>query len=303
MSSWQGQSRGNPLGYRIFVWVLRNFGVLPAYFLLRFVAFYFFLFSFRGSKIIYRLYRHRLGYGRLRSIGMIYGNYRLLGQSIIDKVVLMSGIKNKFTFHFDGEENLREIASLKRGGMLLSAHIGNWDVAGHLFTRLNTRIHIVLFDGEHEQIKKYLDSVTGEKAINIIVIKNDLSHIYQISDAFSNNELVCMHADRFLPGNKTLTASFLGEEARFPMGPFLLASKFKVPVSFVFAAKESNLHYHFFASSVKKYADGSKSVPMQEMLGDFVMEMEEKTRKYPLQWFNYYDFWEKEESSKADTEK
>ena len=61
-----------------------------------------------------------------------------------------------------------------------------------------------------------------------------------------------MHADRFLEGNKTLTANFLGEQARFPMGPFLLASKFKVPVSFVFAVKESNLHYHFFASADKR---------------------------------------------------
>lgn len=293
MSSWKGRSRGNKLGYRIFVWILRNFGVKPAYFLLRFVAFYFFLFSYRGSKAIYGLYRHRLGYGRMRSVWMIYLNYCQLGQSIIDKVVLMSGIRNKFTFDFDGEDNLREIASLNRGGMLLSAHIGNWDVAGHLFKRLNTTIHIVLFDGEQEQIKSYLDSVTGKRSIRIIVIKNDLSHIYAISEAFSNNELVCMHADRFLPGNKTMQASLLGEQAAFPMGPFLLASKFKVPVSFVFAVKESNLHYHFFASSIKKYHDGTLQVPMQDMLNEFAAEMEEKTRRYPLQWFNYYDFWQK----------
>ena len=137
--------------------------------------------------------------------------------------------------------------------MLLSAHIGNWDIAGHLFKRLETRINIVMFDGEHEQIKEYLEVVTGKKSVNIIVIKNDLSHIYAISDAFKNNELVCMHADRFIEGNKTLTTDFLGEKARFPMGPFLLASTFKVPVSFVFAVKESKLHYHFFASEIKEY--------------------------------------------------
>ena len=61
-----------------------------------------------------------------------------------------------------------------------------------------------MFDGEQEQIKEYLASVTGKKMVNIIFIKNDLSHIYEISDAFTNNELVCMHADRFVEGNKTL---------------------------------------------------------------------------------------------------
>ena len=292
MSLWQGKSKGTPMGYRIFVWVLKTFGVLPAYFLLRPVVLYYFFFSFKASRQIYLLYHRRMGFSMLASIGKLYRNYYLLGQSIIDKVVVMSGIKNKFSFDFDGEKNLREITRLQQGGILLSAHIGNWDVAGHLFKRLETRINIVLYDGEHQQIKEYLEGVTGKRNVNIIVIKNDLSHIYAISDAFSKNELVCMHADRFIEGNKIMTTDFLGEKARFPMGPFLLASKFKVPVSFVFAVKESKLHYHFFASGIKDYTGLPKNEDMQEMLTDFAMEMEIKLKKYPEQWFNYYNFWQ-----------
>ena len=292
MSSWQGKSKGSPLGYRIFVWILKSFGIRPAYFLLRFVAFYYFLFSYTSSSQVVSLYRRKLGYGWLSAIQKLYKNYYLLGQSIIDKVVMMSGIKNKFSFNFDGEENLRDIANLQKGGILLSAHIGNWDIAGHLLKRLETRINIVLFDGEHEQIKEYLDGVTGKKSVNVIVIKKDLSHIYEISDAFANNELVCMHADRFLEGNKTMTADFLGQKARFPMGPFLLASTFKVPVSFVFAVKESRLHYHFFASPAKVYSNPSRELLLQQMLNDYAAAMEEKLKQYPEQWYNYYNFWQ-----------
>lgn len=292
MPAWHGKSKGTPLGYRIFVWVLKTFGVLPAYFLLRFVALYYFFFSFKASRQIYLLYRHKLNYGRFSAVTKIYTNYYLLGQSIIDKVVVMSGIKNNFSFDFDGEDNLRKIAAMQKGGILLSAHIGNWDVAGHLFTRLETPINIVLYDGEHEQIKQYLEGVTGKRKVNIIVIKNDLSHIYAISNAFANNELVCMHADRFIPGNKTMTTNFLGTDAKFPMGPFLLAATFKVPVSFVFALKESKQHYHFFASKIKDYANSTKEAMMQEMLNDFAAEMENKVKQYPGQWFNYHNFWE-----------
>ncbi|MBC7887773.1 MAG: lipid A biosynthesis acyltransferase [Ferruginibacter sp.] len=291
MSSWQGKSRGNKSGYRIFVWILRNFGVLPAYFILRFVVLYFFLFSYKTSRHLYTFYHYRIGYDILKSIGCLYKNYFQLGQSIIDKVVVMSGIKNNFTFNFDGEDKLREIAGLQRGGILLSAHIGNWDIAGHLLKRIDTRINIVIFDGEYQQIKEYLDSVTGKPAVSVIVIKNDLSHIYAINEAFKNNELVCMHADRFIEGNKTLTGELCGGKARFPMGPFLLAAKFKVPVSFVFAVKESKLHYHFFASEIKDYGDLPKEKVMQQMLNDFAREMDIKVKQYPEQWFNYYDFW------------
>lgn len=279
------------MGYRIFVWVLKSFGVSPAYFLLRMVVSYYFLFSWKANGHIYRLYRNRLGFSRLRSVRMIYSNYYLLGQGLIDKVVMMAGISNKFSFDFDGEENLRRIATLNKGGILLSAHIGNWDIAGHLFTRLETPINIVLYDGEHEKIKQYLESVTGKRKMKIIVIKNDLSHIYAISEAFANNELVCMHADRFVEGNKTMEADFLGSKARFPAGPFVLAAQFKVPVSFVFAVKENNYHYHFFGSEIKEYTGQNKQALMQQMLQDFVQEMEQKLRQYPQQWFNYYDFW------------
>jgi predicted LPLAT superfamily acyltransferase len=292
MSLWQGKSKGTRFGYRIFVWVLKTFGVLPAYFLLRFVVLYFFLFSYKSSRLIFYLYHRKLGYSRLSSGIRLYKNYYLLGQSIIDKVVVMSGIKNKFSFDFDGEDHLKEITALQRGGILLSAHIGNWDVAGHLLKRLETRINIVLFDGEHEQIKEYLEGVTGKRNVNIIVIKNDLSHIYEISDAFKNNELVCMHADRFVEGNKTLTGDFLGEKARFPLGPFLLAYKFKVPVSFVFAMKERPLHYHFFASEIQEYHHLEKEMALREMLNNFSIEMENKVKKYPEQWYNYYNFWQ-----------
>jgi len=291
MSLWQGKSKGNKSGYQVFVWILKNFGVFPAYLLLRFVALYFFLFSYKASRQVYHLYRHRLGLGRISSLAKIYRNYYCLGQSIIDKVVVMSGIKNKFTYHFDGEENLREIVALQKGGILLSAHIGNWDIAGHLLKRLEAKINIVIFDGEQEQIKEYLASVTGKKTINIIFIKNDLSHIYEISEAFKNNELVCMHADRFLEGNKTVSTAFLGAAARFPMGPFILAATFKVPVSYVFAIKESSLHYHFFASKIIDHNHLPKTAMVQQMVQEFAGEMEIKTKQYPEQWFNYYNFW------------
>ncbi len=149
-----------------------------------------------------------------------------------------------------------------------------------------------MFDGEHQQIKKYLESVTGKRNMNIIVIKEDLSHIYAISEALKNNELVCIHADRFIEGNKTIMGNFLGEAARFPAGPFVLATTFKAPVSYVFAFKETGKHYHLYASSIKEYANLSKEATMQQMLNEFVTEMEEKARRYPEQWFNYYNFWQ-----------
>lgn len=293
MPSWQGKSKGNKLGYRIFIGVLRYGGIRPAYFLLAFVSAYYCLFSYSTARSMYRFFRYKMRYSRWRSMASVYRNIYIFGQTLIDKVVVMAGIPNRFSFDFDGEERLHAMVHSGKGGILLSAHLGNWEVAGHLFTRLNTKINIVMFDGEHERIKSYLEGVTGGRNVNVIVLKDDLSHIYAINDALGKQELVCMHADRFLPGNKTAEKEFLGEPARFPVGPFLLASTFRVPVSFVFAFKETATHYHLYATDPKVYP-GAKQGGLDQSMGDFVEVMEEKVRKYPLQWFNYYDFWSKD---------
>lgn len=291
MPSWGGKSSGNRLGYSIFIAVLKSFGLQPAYLLLRVVSLYYFLFAWKSSRHILYYFQKRLGYSLGRSIATLYKNYYCFGQSLIDKVAIMSGMANRFSFDFDGEAHLHQLVSLQKGGLLLSSHIGNWEAAGHLLERLNTRINVVMFDGEHQKVKEYLSSVTGQRSANIIVIKNDLSHIYAINEALKNNELVCMHADRFVEGNRTLTANFLGKEARFPAGPFVLAAQFKVPVCYVFAMKEGRTHYHFYSTAIKTYDYSDKATAMQQMLNDFTLEMERKVKQYPAQWYNYYDFW------------
>ena len=289
--SWQGKSKGGKPGYMIFVGLLRMGGIRPAYFLLRFVAFYYFLFSAASTRAIYGFFRQRLGYSAWRARWGVYRNYYIFGQTLIDKVVVMAGLKVPYTIFFDGEHHFSDMIAGGKGGMLISAHIGNWELAGYFFKRLPIKLNILMYEGEHEQIKQYLAGVMQERNLNVIVIKDDFSHIYEISNALRNNELVAIHADRFVAGSKTIKGMFLGSEANFAMGPFVLAATFKVPVSYVFSVKESATHYHLYASAPKEYRD-NKKIAIPQALADYIKELETKVRQYPDQWFNYYEFWE-----------
>ncbi len=295
MSSWDGKTRGGLTGYRIFVYILKTFGLQPAYFLLRFVSFYYFLFSTKSNRHIRFYFRQVLDYGYWRSRLSIYKNYYVLGQVLIDKVAVMAGMGKRFTYHWDGEEHLR---NMDDGGLLISAHIGSWEIAGNFLHRLDKRFNIVMFDEEHQKIKNYLDDVLSEKNLHVIPLKDDLSHLLAIKEALENKELVAIHADRFVEGSKTIPHEFLGKKALFPEGPFYLAARFGVPITFVFAVKETNRHYHFFASPAKKYEIASKRSisehDLRPMIKDYICEMETIIGKYPLQWFNYHKFWEEE---------
>lgn len=288
--SWKGRSRGNTSGYKIFVWLLKTGGLKAAYGLLHFVTIYYRLFVPSATKPLRYLYSVRLGFSKAQAKALIRKNLLIFGQTIIDKIAVLSGAGGKLTFTHEGVENIEKLVAEGKGGILLSAHLGNWEVAGHLLKRVNTVINIVMYDGEAEQMKQYMNQFETNRSYNVILIKEDLSHIYEMSAALARNELICLHGDRFRPGNRTMQHDFLGKEASFPAGPYILASKLKAPVCFVFAFKETDLHYHFYAYPGKIY-DGRGTTGMNKMLDDYVELVEQKLRKYPAQWFNYYDFW------------
>ena len=88
-------------------------------------------------------------------------------------------------------------------------------------------------DLEHSDIKSYLEKITKKSSVKFIIIKDDLSHIFDINAALARNELVCFTGDRYFEGVKSFTSEFLGLPAIFPAGPFLIASRLNVPVVFV----------------------------------------------------------------------
>ncbi|MBS1783657.1 MAG: lipid A biosynthesis acyltransferase [Bacteroidetes bacterium] len=288
--TWEGRSRGNRLGYRIFVWLLKTGGLGPAYFLLFFVALYYRWFVPAATRPLRFLYQQRLHFDKKQTRQLIRRNIIVFGQTLIDKIAILADIPTGLTFTHEGIENIEDLVSKGKGGILLSAHLGNWEVAGHLLKRVNTPINIVMYDGEQAQMKQYMDQFESKRSFNVIFIKEDLSHIYEISAALARNELICLHGDRYRPGQRILPHSFLGSQAMFPAGPFILASKLKAPVCFVFAFKESNFHYHFYAEPAKIY-EGRGTIGIESMLDDYTVLVEKKLHQYPHQWFNYYDFW------------
>jgi predicted LPLAT superfamily acyltransferase len=197
-------------------------------------------------------------------------------------------LKSQFTFEFDGIEVLTKLLVEKKGGVLISAHIGNFEVAEHFFGEidLDLQINLVTTDLEHSDIKNYLQSVTKQSGIKFIIIKDDLSHIFEINAALARNELVCFTGDRYFEGVKSLSENLLGQDAKFPAGPFLIASRLNVPVVFVYVMKEPGLHYHLYAREAKVKHRDEKG-----LLKAYIESVESMLEKYPLQWFNYFDFW------------
>ena len=293
---WQGKSSGGVLGYKIFVFFLNTLGLSFCYFFLCFVAVYYFLFS-KTNKVVYSYFRNIHQYSRFKSVISVYKNYYIFGQTLLDTFALLSGAKTNFIVQHDGQEHIKNIRDTGKGCILLSAHVGNWESAGQMLNMHELKFNMLVYDNEEQQMKQYADTVLKEKKINFIGIRdNDMSYLVELHKVFNNQEWLVMHGDRYRVGAPTIEKMFLGRKAKFPAGPFILAAKFGVPILFAFSFKETNGKYHFYAQPTMKLSrtrnDEDTNIAVNKLSDAYIQTLEKMVKKYPLQWFNFYDFWE-----------
>jgi len=288
MAKWKGQSRGTVLGFRIYVFIIKTFGLHFSYFVLLFVAAYFIIFSYKSTKSTYYLFQRRLKYSRLSSIFQVFRSYFTFGRIQIDRIAIGAGLKHKYSFEFDGIQHIDDLLEKQKGGILLTAHIGNFNLAQYFFSNKHNAavVNLIMTDLEHEEIKNYLESVTSKGKINSIILKDDLSHIFLMNEALKKNELLVFAADRYYKDAKTYSEILLGKQAKFPQGPFKIATRNQIPVLFVHIMRERDFHYHFYARPYMGEPDSPK-----KLLKAYLEDLEKMVTKYPHQWYNYYDYW------------
>ncbi|NCC09488.1 MAG: acyltransferase [Bacteroidia bacterium] len=290
--AWKGKTRGGAFGYRFFIGLIRFGGLTVAYTFLALVVVYFVPFAPRATQSTWRYARRILGYNRFKSVVLLFKNYYRLGQILIDKVALGLGMRKKYQFRFENYQPFLDVLNADTGVIMIGAHVGNWEIGVPFFNTYSRKINIVMYDAEHEKIKELLKKNGKTQEFKVIPVNQDnLTHVFKINEALNQKEYVCFQGDRSVNEEKTLRTSFMGQEAHFPMGPFLLAAKMKVPVVFYFAMREPHQTYRFHFFIPELGVNTKEKRAEQALLEAYAHTLENLMLRYPEQWFNYYEFW------------
>lgn len=194
----------------------------------------------------YRYFRKRLGYSRFRAAWCTYRNHCLFGTVVIDRFAMFAG--RKFDLKIEGYENFLRLAEQENGFMILSSHIGCYEVAGYSLVAKTKRFNALVFGGEKATVMEGRREKLKNNNIRIIPVTSDMSHLFLVNEALSNHEIVSMPADRIVGSAKTLTVNFLGAKARLPMGPFSVATMRELNVIAVNVMKTSFKGYTVYVS-------------------------------------------------------
>lgn len=277
---------------------------------------FYMLFCHRAYLAAYHFFRRRIGESPVRAFFHVYLTQYHLGQVVLDRFAVYAGR------HFDIEiENfgLFQRLSAAPGGFLqLSSHVGNYELAGYTLVAKDKPLNALVFPGETETVMQGRNQIFAEHNIRMIPVREDLSHIFMLSNALRDGEIVSMPGDRIFGSQKSVECNFFGAPALFPLGPFALAVQREVPVLTVFVMKEKTWKYRIFidrldicqedgaveaeAETARNKETNGTEAPlrsvrnrrqqMEELARQFAGRLEQIVRRYPTQWYNFYEFWQ-----------
>lgn len=273
---WSGKTGGTDGMQDLLIEVLRFMPQEMIYCLVALVVPFYMVFYHKAYLAIYRYFRYRIGYGRVKSFFNVYRNFFIFGQVVIDRFAAFAG--RQYRVKVENLELFNELASAEGGFLMLSSHVGCYEIAGCMLTSWQKKFNAIVYAGETETILKNREKRMSGHNMKMIPLKKDLSHLILINAALNSGEIVSLSADRVNGSCKTVKCSFFDSEANFPQGPFSLARMKGIPMLAVFVMKEGVRRYHIYLSKV-------------EDAKQFSAHLETVLRKYPAQWFNYYDFW------------
>ena len=286
--AWQGGTDGTSWMHRTLVRIVRHVPLRLMYaFMAVLVVPFYFVFS-KGYGPIYRYFTQRLGYNPVRAFFMVYRNHCRFSQVILDRFYMFSG--GKFELDVENYHLYQELAEGNDGFIILSAHVGCYELAGYSLVATKKRFNALAFGEEAEAIVENRQRLFEGTNINIIPVKDDLSHLFAINNALDNGESVSFPSDRLVGNQRTVECPFLGAPAKFPMGPFALAAQRDLPVLTVNVMKASAKRYKVYVNRLQKEGE-KREERINSYVRQYVGHLEEMLHRYPEQWFNYYDFW------------
>lgn len=286
---WEGSTHGNGWMHRNLIRLLRWIHPVVLYVFVDIFVIPWSLLIYPSRRYAYRFYRHALGYGVARACWATYRNHCYFAQVVIDRFAMYAG--RRFKTEVVGIELFNELAAREEGFVQLSSHIGNYEIAGYSLPSLQKSICALVFSGEKATVMQNRDHMFEQTHVQMIAIRPDMGHLFEIDAALCRGDIVSFPADRYQEGTKVLTLPFFGKEAKFPQGPFRTATMRGVDVLAVSVMKQHPGKYQIYVTPLPY----DRALPRQEQLmqlaGGYVAELEKRVRQYPLQWYNFFDFW------------
>lgn len=288
--AWPGTTYGSTGMHKWLILLLRTVNIRIIYGFTDVFVIPFCLLFRSDWRYIYRYLRRRQGFSCLKSFFSTYRNLCLFGQVVVDRFAMYAG--RKFKIEIDGYDNFQQLAARKEGFIQLSAHIGNYELAGYSLVARQKRFNALVYADEKETVMCNRERMFSGTNIHMITVHPDGSHVFEINDILLHGDIMSMPADRVFGSSKSIPVSLLGGQVMLPAGPFVIATSRKFDVITVNVMKVRHDTYMIYVTPVVYDKSASTKTQLCQIAGAYAAELERMLKLYPEQWYNYFEMWQ-----------
>jgi len=198
-------------------------------------------------------------------------------------------------WEFTGMENFEKLNAEPGGAIILTAHMGNYDLGAQLFSENSSRKIVMVrapeTDPETHRYEEELHARTAGEQLKIDFNTRANELALDLLGALRDGNIVAIQGDRVTPGIASIPATLFGRRTYFPAGPFALAMSARVPIYPLFIFRLGRRNYRLLAAppfEVVRLRDRDEA--FRRALEQWTAELETVLRAAWFQWFAFQPY-------------
>lgn len=189
----------------------------------------------------------------------------------------------------DGLENLERARAVGRGVMVVSVHMGSWEIAAAIWS--STMAPVSLFAELIEPRPMFEWYRRTRARLSITVLPLTRPGLHAVVEALKRNEMVITAIDRDIVGTG-VEVPFFGRPARIPGGPAAIALRLGTPILPVYVYRRADDTYLAVGlPPVIAAPSGDRDRDVRQVTLRCLQVLEEGIRAHPEQWHMPHLVW------------
>jgi len=219
-------------------------------------------------------------------------------ETILDKMLALGGRYRFDRVRLVGREPVAQMLREGRGGLFVTAHVGCLEMCqASADATPGLKLTVLVHTVHAEQFNRMLDRLSPGREISLMqVTEISPATAVLLAERVERGEFVAIAGDRvpIVAGRASaVQVPFLGHDAPFPTGAYMLASLLKCPLFSLGCIRQGDTHEVVFdkLADCVVLARGDRLGACAVHAAEFARGLERLLARAPFEWFNFFSFW------------
>jgi Kdo2-lipid IVA lauroyltransferase/acyltransferase len=219
------------------------------------------------------------------------GAYESLGRTVIETAVLPTYSPERVLSLFERVENWAAVdtaLALGRGLIVLTGHIGNWELGGAYLAARGVPLDAVARGMQNPLFDAYLTRTRERIGMRVV---HDADAVRHVPRALRDGRAVAFLFDQGAVGLASTWVPFFGRMAKTPRGPAVFALRLDAPMVFGAAIRQPSGRFAISFEPVDTVRTGHRDADVDAMVAAYTAALERWVRRVPEQYFWHHRRW------------